>query len=103
MVTRIATLRQLRRQRDHAQATLDAGLARHGLTLRGLRRLYAFDRELTGSGFDRGLNAKVASLAALVDRFGDEWAKDDWPHAIHARAPAVGAQIVGFTGIARNG
>lgn len=88
---RIDTLKSLRRQRSYAQRKLDAGLARHKLTLEELRYLAALDEDLLG-GLYRGLNDKVAELEQEIDRYGEEWAKDDWPHAIHARALAVGAQ-----------
>src|SRR4051812_34914104 len=86
---RIDTLKRLRRQRSYAQHKLDAGLARHKLTLEELRYLAALDKDLLG-GLYRGLNDKVAELEQEIERYGEEWAKDDWPHAKRARVGAVG-------------
>lgn len=34
---------------------------------------------------------KIYDLQNDIDAGFDEWVKDDWPHAIHARVPTVGA------------
>lgn len=85
MTRRIDTLRNLRRQRNYAQSRLSAGLSWHKLTLRQLRYFSALDNDL------HLLTERVDRLQRMIDHYGDEWAKDDWPHAIPARAPAVGA------------
>ena len=83
---RINTLRDLRRERDYASKRLYAGLAKHGLTLPRLRYLGALDEEL------QDLVQRTDRLQRMIDHYGDEWAKDDWPHAIRARASAVGTR-----------
>lgn len=82
MVRRIDTLKKLRRERNFAQKRLDAALAKHALTLSGLRRLGEYDEMLQGDAFNDGLIVAVKRIEDGIDRYGDEWAKDDWPHAI---------------------
>lgn len=82
---RITTLRSLRSQHAYTEKQLTSGLVKHSLTLGQLRYLAALDEEF------HDLAERVARLQRMIDRYGDEWAKDDWPHACHAGARGRGA------------
>lgn len=90
MVRRIDTIMRLRHSVPQQRASLKRDLASHGLT--------------KGDVFD--LRNRINRLAdderhlALYETWyrdlGDSWAKDDWPHAIRARALAAGA-LAGYS------
>lgn len=98
MVRRIDTLRSLKQRRSYAQKLLDAGLARHRMTLQELRQLCDLDDRLSGDGFNRGLISQVESLEQDIELRGHEWAIDDWPHARLRGCPRSGHIITSHDG-----
>jgi len=88
MIRRIDTILRLRRSVPKQKSSIKRDLERAGLTEDGVYRLAGRLERL----YEDESNLK--RFETWYRDLGDSWAKDDWPHAIHARAPAVGALFV---------
>jgi len=88
MIRRIDTILRLRRSVPKQKSSIKRDLERAGLTEDGVYRLAGRLERLYNDEED------LEMYEFWYREYGDEWAKDDWPHAIHARAPAVGALFV---------
>ena len=88
-MARIDEIRFLRRSVPQREARLQRELERLGITE---TQAWSFRGRI--DRIDKA-RSRLDQMEVWYTQLGDEWAKDDWPHAIHTRTLAVGAYAPG--------